>query len=58
MVRREGVDVGVCVLDMSDEEIDGKITLYFKQASAARAHALELQRFKEWRTSYATKAVM
>ncbi len=49
VVCRDGVDKGICVLDLTDEEIDAKAEMYRKQAAANIAHATELERFKYWR---------
>jgi hypothetical protein len=49
VVTREDRAIAVCVLDLTDDEIDAKAALYRSQARKAIAHAEELERFKDWR---------
>jgi hypothetical protein len=49
VVTRGNRDVAVCVLDLTDDEIDARAALYRSQAKKAIAHAEELERFKDWR---------
>ena len=51
MVDRDGEEVGVPVMDLTDAEVDGKTNMYMAMGAACFAHARELQRFKEWRMS-------
>ena len=51
MVDRDGEEIGVPVMDLTDAEVDGKANMYMSMGVACFAHARELQRFKEWRTS-------
>lgn len=51
VVCRNGDDAAVCVLDMSDDEIDAKAELHTKLKEAHAAHADELIRFKHWRAA-------
>lgn len=55
VVTRDGEDVAVCVINLTDEEIDQKVALYMRQAQAATDHARELQRFKLWREALRNK---
>ncbi len=51
LVERDGIDQGICVLDLTDDEIDEKVRMHRKQAAASYAHADELERFKSWRSA-------
>lgn len=56
IVNRDGEEVGVCILDMTDAEIDQKAAFIRAMAATCYAHADELERFKGWRhnnTSFA-----
>lgn len=46
LVKRRGKDVGVPIADMSDAEIDGKISRYEAMSVACRHHAEEFREFK------------
>jgi hypothetical protein len=49
VVTREDGDIAVCVLDLTEGEIDAKAALYRSHSRKALAHAEELERFKDWR---------
>ena len=51
LVQREGEDVGVPALQLTDDEIEAKAALYKSMGAACFAHAGELVRFKDWRKS-------
>lgn len=54
VVEREDGQVAVCVLDLTNEEIDAKAALYRSHARKAIAHAEELERFRDWRLAKAS----
>lgn len=49
VVSRGKEAIGVCVLDMTDDEIYAKARLYRRQSVKAIVHAAELERFVDWR---------
>lgn len=49
IVRRNGEDIGVSILDMTEMEIKRKAKHYRSMADACVQHARELERFLEWR---------
>jgi hypothetical protein len=49
LVERDGRDVGVPVVDLTDEEIEAKASEYRTMGAACYAHADELDRFRAWR---------
>lgn len=51
VVEREGLEQGICVLNLTDDEIDAKVAIYRRQAETNLAHADELVRFKAWRAA-------
>lgn len=53
VVTRANEDIGVPVGDMTDAEIDSKITLYRTMARSCQAHADELARYKGARAAAA-----
>lgn len=52
VVKRNGEDIAVCVLDLNDDEILARAALYRGQSRKALAHAKELERFVEWRREH------
>jgi hypothetical protein len=49
VVTRDGEDIAVPVLDLTDEEILARAELFRSQSSKLLAHANELVRFMNWR---------
>ena len=49
VIERDGKERGICVLDLTDAEIDAKVALYRAIGTTSHAHANELERFKAWR---------
>ena len=49
VVPRDGQEIGVPALEMTDAEVDAKAALYRTMGTACYAHADELDRFKAWR---------
>jgi hypothetical protein len=49
VVERDGDGVAVCVLDMTDDELEAKARHHEAIASANAAHADEIRRFIVWR---------
>lgn len=56
VVTRENEDIAVCVLDLTDDEINAKAALYRSHARKAIAHAEELERFADFRRVMLAKA--
>lgn len=50
VVKRNGDDVAICIIDMTDDEIDTKAEMHLRLKEAHAAHADELIRFKHWRS--------
>jgi hypothetical protein len=51
MVEREGDEIGVPVIDLTDEELDRKASHYRAMGATCYAHADEIQRFKQYRSA-------
>jgi hypothetical protein len=49
VVERDGEEVAVCVLDMTDDELEAKALHHEAISSANAAHAREIRRFIVWR---------
>jgi hypothetical protein len=49
VVERGGEEVAVCVLDMTDDELESKARHHEAVSSTNAAHAREIRRFIEWR---------
>jgi len=49
VVTRDEGDIAVCVLDLTDDEILDRASLFRSQSSTLIAHADELERFMDWR---------
>ena len=49
MVERDGDELGIPLLDLTDPEIDAKAAHYRAMGKGCDEHADELLRFKEWR---------
>jgi hypothetical protein len=56
VVERDSEEVAVCVLDMSDEELEAKARYHEAISSANAAHAQEIRRFIMWRRDQAPPA--
>lgn len=56
VVERDGEEAGVCVLNLSDDEIERKAALLRSMAATCYAHADELERFRNWRKHHAEEA--
>jgi len=56
LIRRNGEDIGVPALMMTDAEIEAKAAFYESMGGACFAHARELIRFKDWRKAPAIAA--
>jgi hypothetical protein len=54
IVKRNGVDEGVAVTQLTDEELENKERLYLSMGASCTEHAREIRRFRKWRK--ATKA--
>lgn len=57
LVNREGDDVAVPIVSLTDAEIEAKASLYRSMGRACFAHADELDRFVHWRASRQPVAV-
>jgi hypothetical protein len=49
VVERDGEEVAVCVLDLTDQELEAKARHHEAVSSANAAHAQEIRRFILWR---------
>jgi hypothetical protein len=49
VVERDGEEVAVCVLDLTDQELEAKARHHEAISSANAAHAREIRRFIVWR---------
>jgi hypothetical protein len=49
VVERDGEETGVCILDMTDGELEAKARHHEAIAGANLAHAREIRRFIAWR---------
>ena len=56
VVQRQGEDVGVPVLECTDEELYAKAALYRSQSRKLVAHADEIERYIQWRASQHERA--
>ena len=54
-VERDGDEVHIPALDLSDEELDTKADLYDVMGATCLEHARELRRFKTWRRTLKPK---
>ena len=56
VVQRQGEDVGVPVLECTDEELYAKAALYRSQSRKLVAHADEIERYIQWRAQEHARA--
>jgi hypothetical protein len=51
VMRRDGVDVGVPLMECTDEELRAKAALYLANSAKLEKHASELIRFIDYRAA-------
>ncbi len=56
MVERDGEEIGVCVIDMADAELEAKAKHHEAISATNAAHAREIRRFVAWRKENVARA--